>query len=715
MKSLISWGACFGLLWSPIAASGQDAGVDEDPSPYSSAALIGETAWITPGTPFTVGLQLQLDEGWHSYWVNPGDVGEPILLTWDLPDGFSAGAIQWPYPKKIDAEPLRSYGYADEVTFLIEITPPSDWAADTADLKTTANWLICEDVCLFAEETVGLRTPVRSEAPEPGAHFEDIARARTAIPIENSAWNTSAVAYTNSFALRVTPPAIADADLGGAYFFPSELTVLEHAADQPIHEDDGSFVFALQASDYASGTPDRLRGVLVAAEGRYLDADRTARALAVDAPLQIAQSAPPQNSRALPVLILFALLGGLLLNLMPCVFPILSLKVLGFAQHTAHGGRARLMHGLAFAGGVVGSFLVLAGLLFLLRATGGQIGWGFQLQSPLFIAGMAILFLAIGLNLFGVFELRGFAISQGGQSASAHPVARSCADGALAVLVATPCTAPFMGAALGAAIMLPLAEALLIFVCLGLGMALPYVCLSTMPQLLGKLPRPGPWMETLKQVLAFPMLGTMVWLLWVFGNQVGVNGLGLLLVGLLLLAAAMWILGRWPALTVPLRARLISRSIALLMACVGLFSAYRGAESMGASPAAALSDAAWSPFSIEKVAELDDAGRPVFVDFTAAWCLTCQVNKQTTLTSDAVMSAFRQKNVILMRADWTSRDAEITRALESHGRSGVPLYVLYPGNNAPPVLLPEVLTESIVLNALAPLSNQDGLITTTTS
>ncbi|MYD19454.1 MAG: thiol:disulfide interchange protein [Rhodothermaceae bacterium] len=707
----------FGLVWAAVCGmficSSSTYGQSDDPSPFSEAALAGEFEWIAPGTPFTVGLTLRLDEEWHSYWINPGDVGEPVTLTWDLPAGFSAGPIQWPYPEKIDAEPLRSYGYSNAVTFLVTITPPDEVPESPVTLSATADWLICKDVCLFAQETVALSLPVREALPTPGPYFEEIAVARAKLPVKDPAWTFEASHYSNSFALRVSPPTDAAPDLEGAYFFPAHLMLLEHAVDQPISQDGDAFVFALQQSEYATELPDRLQGVLVAGEGQYFDTARTVRALEIDVPLRT--EADQNTSSTLPILILFALVGGLLLNLMPCVFPVLSIKLLSFAQHNKLDSATRTWHGVAFAAGVVVSFLVLAGLLFALRAAGSQIGWGFQLQSPLFVASMAFLFLAIGLNLFGVFDIRGFTFTGLNKSGASHSLTRSCLDGALATLVATPCTAPFMGAALGAAVVLPTTQALAIFVALGLGMAAPYVILSTFPVLFNKLPRPGQWMETLKHVLAFPMLGTTVWLAWVFGNQAGVNGLSLLLLGLLLFAVAAWIVGRWPSVQVTSTVRIVTRGIALIMTCMGIWFAYQGAQQESVSHADATSDGLWSAYSTEQVQQLSREGRPVFVDFTAAWCLTCQVNKKTTLSSSTLLSAFAEKDVVLMRADWTSRNAEITRALESHGRSGVPLYVLYLGNNDPPVLLPEVLTESIVMDALTLLPNRAELLKTTIS
>ncbi len=703
MRQLALLATCLMLASGPAATLGQDLQVGDDPSPFSEAALLSEKMWIEPGVPLTLGVRLIMDDGWHSYWQNPGDSGEPTEITWSLPPGFEAGPTQWPFPEKIDAGPLRSYGYANEVVFLSDIVPPKDLQAGTAvTISATAEWLICAEVCLFAEETVVLSLPVRPGTAPPGPFAETLARARTRLPVTLPGLEVQAEGYAQSIALQVTLPEPMEADLNGAYFFPADLLVLEHAANQPMSRDGASFVFALQQSDYGSGTPVRLRGVLMAPEGRYWDAERTLRALAIDVPVQL----PPADATSaipLPLLLVFAFTGGLLLNLMPCVLPIVSVKVLGFAhQGRLTAGTAR-RHGLVFAGAVIASFWVLAGMLLAVRAGGTQIGWGFQLQSPHFVAGMALLFFVIGLSLLGVFEVRTLSLRWADSTRARGAYQRSFWDGALATLVATPCSAPFMGAALGAAVVLPALEALLIFTCLGAGMATPYVVMSLIPQLVSRLPKPGAWTETLKHILAFPMIATTIWLVWVFGNQAGVDGVAFLLAALLLLGIALWLLGRWPAVHATLRVRLATRSVAALAALLSFLAVYQGAQST-ASPTP---DSAWQSFSVDRIDALHAEGRAAFVDFTAAWCLTCQVNKRTTLNSETVRNAFARKDVSLFRADWTSRDEEITRALASHGRNGVPLYVLYPGNDRPPVLLPEVLTEAIVLDALESLPNRD--------
>jgi thiol:disulfide interchange protein DsbD len=693
------------------AAPSQSAADADDPSPHSDAELVSDVASVEPGTPFTVALRLEMDNGWHSYWTNPGDSGQPTSISWTLPADFSAGDIQWPYPHRIDAGPLTSYGYSNEVLLLTEITPPEDLTPGTSvTLDGAAEWLICADICLPAEADVSLTLPVRAESPAPDMQWRDaVAAAEAALPKPVPDWTVQATRSEGSYALTVTPPSGWTGSLEGATFYPDEKAVLNHAAPQPVSKEGDSYLIALQRSEYAPEPAEQLTGVLVAPEGSTWEDG--VRAMTVDVPVEEAGSVTASTpsgggpSTALWWTLLSAFVGGLLLNLMPCVFPVLSVKILGFAKQGGDDERTIRRHGLTFGAGVLVSFWVLAGILLALRAAGSEIGWGFQLQSPLFVALMTMLFFGIGLNLLGVFEVGTQLMNWGGrleQSAS-DTYSGSFMSGVLATVVATPCTAPFMGAALGVALTLSTAGSLLVFTALGAGMAAPYVALSMTPSLLKRLPKPGAWMETLKQVLAFPMFAAAVWLLWVFGQQTGPSGMALLLLGLLLLGLAGWTLGRWSALRVSARTRVITRAVAVLSLIGALVVTVLGAQSApvaSAARATTTQDAEWQSFSPEAVEQLRAEGRPVFIDFTAAWCLTCQVNKRTALSSEAVQQAARDKNVALVRADWTNRDPAITRALESHGRSGVPVYVLYKGDGSEPELLPEILTEQIVLDAL---------------
>ncbi|WP_176521790.1 protein-disulfide reductase DsbD family protein [Longimonas halophila] len=700
------------LLWMLTPWASATAQPSDDPSPHSEAALVSEVETIAPGEPFTVAMHLQMDDGWHSYWKNAGDSGMASSIDWNLPEGFSAGEIQWPHPTVKEEGPLVTYGYSGEIMLLVDITPPDDLESGTeVTLAGRGDWLICEDICLPAHADLETTLSVDADAT-PDAEWDDaFAQARAQHPRPAEGVSVQAYRSDGSFVLELEGDDLPDE---GVRFIPGEKRTISNTAPQPVMRDGDTRYLALQASEYADGSTESLRGVLLGPDGfSWSMSDRPHPALAVDAPLEgeftgdlsaLSEAGTGASSTSLSLwgALGFAFIGGLLLNLMPCVFPVISLKILGFAKKSGEQPRIMRRHGGLFAAGVVVSFWVLAGLLLALRAAGEQIGWGFQLQSPGFIALMALLFVGIGLNLSGLFELGTRLTSVGGtaqQKASGY--SESFLTGVLATIVATPCTAPLMGAALGVALTMSAVEAMSIFTALGVGMAAPYVVLSSVPALLNRLPKPGPWMETMKQLLAFPMFATALWLVWVFGQQVSIDGVALLLGAFLLLGLAGWVLGRWPAMQVEGRTWMASRAVVTTVVAGALALALLGAGTGApASASTQPTDANWQSFSTEQVDAVRDEGTPVFIDFTAAWCLTCQVNKRTTLSTESVQQAFDDKGVHLVRADWTNRNDEITQALSKFNRSGVPLYVLYPGDGSDPVLLPEVLTPQIVMDAL---------------
>ncbi len=708
------------IVSGPTAlAQGQET---DDPSPHSEATLVSEVTSITPGEAFTVALRLEMDEGWHSYWINPGDSGQPTSIEWSLPEGFEADSIQWPFPHRIELGSLTSYGYSDEVFLLTTITPPDTLTpGQTVSLGGRAEWLICEEICLQAHADIERSLPVVRSGGEESQWASAIESSRSKQPQSLEDWTVEAAQSSGSYTLAVTPPEGHRPDLEGAYFFPTEKSVLDHAAPQPVAQQEGIYFIALQQSPYAQKPTEQLRGVLVAPEGASFTAEGQTRALRVDVPVDssvstLAEGSLPLTEEAstseggglsLAWALLFAFVGGLLLNLMPCVFPVLSVKILGFARQAGEQNRTIRRHGFLFGTGVLVSMWVLAGALLALRAAGSQIGWGFQLQSPLFVALMAMLFFGIGLNLLGAFEIGTGLMNWGGRMQEAAPEEGDMGaflTGVLATVVATPCTAPFMGAALGVALTLSATGALLIFTALGVGMATPYVALSMAPSLLERLPEPGGWMETLKQAFSFPMFATCIWLVWVFGQQTGNAGVALLLVGLLLLGMAAWIHHRWSAPSLSRSMAVATRGLVLLTVAGAIAAGVIGAGYEQPEPASASTETEeatrWHDYSSDTVEEFRAQGRPVFVDFTAAWCLTCQVNKRSVLSTESVQEAFAEHDVALVRADWTNRDPEITKALESHGRSGVPVYVLYSGDGSEPQMLPEVLTEGLVIDAL---------------
>ncbi len=712
----------------PASVQAQES-ADPDPSPHSDAVLVAEATSIRPGQPFTVGLHLTLDPEWHSYWKNPGDSGEATSIHWSLPDGFRAGGIQWPAPRRIAFPPLVSYGYFDEVLLLVEITPPAGLApGDTVRLAGRADWLVCIEDCFPAEAELALTLPVSEAAParDPAnvALFEEF---RGRLPIREPGWQSFARANDRFYGLRIDPPAGRESRFAegsaGAEFFASGSDVIDHAAEQRPDWDGETLVIRLARSAFAIGTPDTLRGVLVTSR----DAEgRGTKSFEVEAPVVLAgtpdRAAPDDASTTgglgLGLGLLFAFLGGLLLNLMPCVFPVLSLKVLDFAQHADEGRALAARKGVAFAAGVLVSFWALGGLLLALRAAGESIGWGFQLQSPLFVGAMAVLFFLLGLALLGAIEIgaslgrfAGLGAQPGetGEIEEGAAVRRSFLSGVLATLVATPCTAPFMGAALGWALVRPPFETMLVFTALGAGMAAPFLLLSFTPGLVERLPPPGRWMETLKQLLAFPLFATVIWLAWVFGLQTGVGGLTRLLVALLLVGLATWVAGRWGGATAPAGRRWIGRLTAAGIAVAAAVILSRAAH---LSPAAPVTDAdpgravgerpgpTWKEWTPARQSAARAAGKPLFVDFTAAWCLSCQVNERVVLNTPEVRGAFATRGVELLKADWTRREPEITAALAELGRSSVPVYALYAPGAGDPLLLPSVLTKQIVLDAL---------------
>jgi thiol:disulfide interchange protein DsbD len=697
-------------------------GAQDDTSPNSDAWLVPEVTSVQPGVPFTIAIRFEMEPGWHNYWENAGDSGLPTTIEWDLPEGFRAGEIQWPYPKRIVAYPLVDYGYSDEVALLVELTPPAELRPGSrVALKARVNWLICKEICLPAFAYVSSDILVSETAPAPDPAWAGLfTETRNHLPKTVPGWELSAEVTEEGYRLEVQSREPGLNVPEGVYFFASGTNVLAHSEPQEFLRDGAGFTLGLQESPYARQPVNPLRGVLLAEDGEAWDGEGEIVAMAVDvlvdgapdpAPDEAAgggQEAPiagpdsgtgptPQGDFTLLLALVFAFFGGVLLNLMPCVFPVLSLKILGAAGQGGEDRTSIRNQGLIFALGVVLSFLVLAGALIALRTGGARLGWGFQLQSPIFVAAMGALFFGIGLNLMGVFEVGAVLTRLGTKPGAPSGFAESLASGVLATVIATPCTAPFMGAALGFALTRSIPETLLIFGLLGVGMAVPYVVLSWAPGLLERLPRPGPWMETMKQVLAFPMFATGVWLVWVFGQQTGVSGATYLLTALLLISAAGWMVGRWHR--TDLRSGFLARVVSVLVLALAAAAVARGAGQE--PPALAIGDD-WQAFSEESLSEALGRGQPVFVDFTAAWCLTCQVNERLVLSTDRVLEAFRSRNVVLLKADWTRQDPVITAALEALGRSGVPVYALYGGEGDDgPDLLPAILTEGIVLNALA--------------
>ena len=691
----------------------------------------GQAPDAAAGQPVWVGLQITHAPEWHTYWKNAGDSGMPTELQWTLPPGVMAGDIAWPLPKKIPIGHLANYGYEGTVLLPVPLIITPEYKpgvlADALDVKLKATWLVCRKECIPQDGEFALKIPLRSSTALNGAAFDAALKSQPAD-----------VAGAHQVALKDDGKRLAvrvaglPADVRGQplELFPESPGVVVTAATpakpgEPVgarswsqHWDGDVWTADVPVSPERADSPEKMTLVLVAGERGWRAEAPVAGAWpalalpagvspALEAALKAnanagANAPPPAAPTAVPAstfvwALLGALIGGLVLNLMPCVFPVLAIKVLGFTQH-ADDRRAHRTSGLAYTAGVVLSFLALGALMLALRAAGQQLGWGFQLQSPAVVAALTVLFTVIGLNLAGVFEFGSFLPSRLATLEARNPVANSFLTGMLAVAVASPCTAPFMGASLGLAVGLPAVQALLIFAAIGLGMALPYLAASWWPAVARLLPKPGAWMDTFKKFMAFPMFGTAVWLLWVLGQQTGIDGAGALLALLVVLALVLWALG----LTGRTRIVLASFSIAagaLLASAIGP-NVIKMAEA--ATPVAETPGARWQPWSAERVQTALGAGQPVFVDFTAAWCVTCQYNKKTTLASAEVLSAMDAAKVQTFRADWTRRDAAITAELQKLGRNGVPVYVLQAPGQAP-VVFSEILSVTEVKDALGRL------------
>ena len=655
---------------------------------------------VDPGKQVWVGLQLTHKPEWHTYWKNSGDSGLPTIVEWTLPKGVTAGEIAWPFPKKIPIGNLANYGYEGTVLLPVPLTITPDFKPSllSSDLgvKLKASWLVCRKECIPEEGEFTLKVPTRGSIAGNRTAF-DAAFAAQPRPVVANAGGAIAdsTVQIDCSAIKLSVQGLPVALRGKTLdFFPETPEVIETAAKWTQEWKGAVWTASVPLSSQRSNSPS-LMPVVLAANGSAYRAElkvlgewpKTAAPAgvppALDAALK-ANAAPPVSTPiSFFAALIGALLGGLILNLMPCVFPILAIKIVGFTRH-AQDQRGHRIAGLAYTAGIVVSLVALGALVLGLRAAGEQLGWGFQLQSPVVVAVLAVLFTVMGLNLAGLFEFGRFV--PGGVAAieARHPVANSFLSGVLAVAIASPCTAPFMGASLGLAFSLPAAQALLIFAALGIGMALPYLAASFVPAVARMLPRPGAWMDVFRKLMAFPMFATVAWLVWVLGQQSGIDGAGALLALLVALAAVIW------AFTLAGRSRIVVAGISL-MSFVMLAAAIgpNVIKTMDQPLTVAIGDK-WQPWEPGRVDQITATGQPVFVDFTAAWCVTCQYNKKTTLANKDVLADLTQKNVALLRADWTRRDPAISAALAQLGRNGVPVYVFYKQGRAP-VVLSEVL------------------------
>ncbi len=713
---LFKWWILACLLASPAARSLPGNVVSTD---NVKARLVSETAAIGPGQSVWVALELNIRDGWHTYWRNPGDSGQATTLAWTLPPGFTAGDIVWTTPHRFDLPPLVNYGYAGHAVHLVKITAPRELKSGSmALLQAKAAWLVCSDVCIPEDAQLQLKLPTaagagavdskdaalftaaRSDLPNPqpaatGARMQD---GRLVLTL-GSAWGATLSQITS------------------LAFFPYDEGSIEYGAPQTLTRSKDAVELAIKAGDRPPKTGS-VRGVLLATEES--GGSPAAVPIEIDAAFGVAAGAPAaetgRNARpaaaapALPSLVLLAVLGGLILNLMPCVFPVLSIKAIGLVEQAKKHPAAVRAKGLVFAAGVVSSMLTLAIVLLALRAGGEEIGWGFQLQSPLFVTLMVYLLLAVGLNLSGVFEVGGGLAGVGDGLTQGDGYRASFFTGVLTTLVATPCTAPFMAAAVGAALTQSPMVALVIFAGLGVGLSLPYLLLSFAPWTRRALPKPGAWMDTLKQVFAFPMYASAAWLLWVLAQQTSSLGLGAALTGVILIAFSGWAYQKSKSSGRTARLTALAAALAAFALAVLLPLRFNDAAAAPTAKSAAVQDAGgWQPYDAARAAEITAAGRPLLINFTASWCLTCLVNERNAFSDAAVQAVFRDKGVTLMKGDWTNRDPAITKALSAFGRAGVPLYLVYnaKSGSSEPQVLPQLLTATIVHDAFMDSAERD--------
>jgi thiol:disulfide interchange protein len=694
---------------------------------------------VAPGKQVMVGLQITHQPEWHTYWKNSGDSGQPTDMQWTLPGGVTAGPVQWPTPKKIPIGTLANYGYENTVLLPVPLEVSQLFQpgvlSNELEIKLKAMWLVCRKECIPEEGEFAIKIPVKGSTALSSPAFEaaQAASPRNVPNLEGLHSSAAIAAGALEFTVHNLPLSLRGKTLE---LFPETPEVLHNAAvsgkDWTQAWKGVVWTASMPLSAQRSASPREMAIVLATVEGTEaarvevkvvgewpkvappaalspeLEAALKANAASQQSPVNA--SGQPLNANdgmGLLLALLLALVGGLILNLMPCVFPVLAIKVMGFTQQAQLGSRAGgasvggnstlAATGVAYTVGVVLSFIALGGLMLALRAGGEALGWGFQLQSPWVVATLAALFTLIGLNLMGVFEFANVLPSGLATLQAKNPQIDAFLSGVLAVAIASPCTAPFMGASLGFALGLPAWQALAVFAALGMGMALPYLAASLTPAVANWLPRPGAWMDVFKKVMAFPMFATVVWLVWVLGQQTGIDGAGallLLLVGISMLAWSLSLRGRARSVLATLSVAVC----AIFYWAMGQYVIQKLPDSAALSPVAS----GWQAWEPGKVDQLLSKGKPVFVDFTAAWCVTCQLNKKTTLSQADVLADFAAKKVQLLRADWTRSDPAITAALAALGRQGVPVYVLYKPGSAP-VVMSEILSVGAMRAAIAKL------------
>jgi thiol:disulfide interchange protein DsbD len=672
---------------------------------HATVELISEYDAVVPGQSFDLALRFDLEEDWHIYRKNPGASGLSTTIDWVLPESIEASEVQWPAPERIQLGGLVNYGYEEEAVFIVTLQAPEDLKLGS-DLAITANlfWLICKETCLPGEAALDLVLPVASKA-EPSAEASAFTEARNRQARATHPWATSAYIEEEALVVVIEGEAL-PADF---YLYADAEGLVDPSAEQvrSTPAPNRAELRLVLDTPFFENQPLGISGVLQSGADSW---EFNAEILDTPPPfVRALTEAEPSGfeqrllALGLPGILALAFLGGLILNIMPCVLPVLSLKVFSLLKHAGQTRSDALRHGLAYTAGVVLSFIALAAVLFALRALGERIGWGFQLQSPGFVVVLSAVFFLFGLNLMGVFELGGRLVGADIKLAKRSDVLGSFGMGVLAAVVGAPCMGPLVAGVSGLAVQANLGTGLLIFGMMGLGLASPFLVLSVFPKLVAFLPKPGLWMESFKQGMGFLLMAAVVFLALVAGRQGGVDAILILLVVILLSSIGAWVFGRWGAASRSRRSQWIARLLALFLIGASLFFGVRSIKEVyldyGNQETIAGISGQWGAWSSERVDELLAEGRPVFVDFTATWCLICQVNKKLALRTDATESLFTKKGIVALEADWTRYDSDITDALEKFGRSGVPLYVLYTPDGEVTVL-PQSLTNGIVREAV---------------
>jgi thiol:disulfide interchange protein DsbD len=702
IKTLISVGmAALALLGGPAAHAAPVI------TPNVTAELVSSRDAVAPGETATIALRMDVREGWHTYWRNAGDSGSAPILDWTAPPGVDVGDLTYPLPKIYTVGPadnlIATYVHEGETLYPISVkVPASAKPGDAIDLVAEAEWQVCSDICIIENGRLTISLPVAAKGADNPMWAEEVRNAIAAVPVK-AGIEARLTASPGGAALTATGGPLAGAELRDAYFFPFSSIVISHSAPQRPEVGPQGVKLALVA-----GTAGELGGAAVPGvlsvemkergqwvrRGFEIEAQpgeplAGAGGAALSSTVKAAAPSGGGDELTFWPALLLAFLGGLILNVMPCVLPVLSIKALSFVGG-AHAGEAR-QHGLLFAAGVLATFLALAGAMIALTQAGQMVGWGFQLQEPWFVAALALLFFVIGLNLLGVFEIGAGVQNVGAGLANRQGALGAFFTGALAVVAATPCTAPFMAGAMGFAATQGPVENLAIFTSLGLGFAAPMLALAFAPGLQKALPKPGPWMVKLKELMAFPMFATAVWLASVLAAQAGGEGVLWLLAGASAIAFLIWAL---KAYSKPTSRVIAAGALALTLAAT---YAMTRPSTLPVEP--------WSP---ARVAELQAEGKPIFVNFTADWCVTCKVNERSSLSSPEVAAAFARAGVVYLQGDWTARDSVIAAELAAHGRNGVPLYLVYPRGGGAPTALPQILTPQIVKEALAKAAAPQG-------